>query len=964
MAREYAIPSSSTILQDFGLTVANRPSARNRRVVIIGTASDGPLYEPVVVDLPEDAEYVWGFLAEGDLVRGIFECWHSQPNNQNIVGVRIGNAKTSILELHETNSNGINEEDSDDMITSLRLKGRFPGPAYDLITIKYDNGRNHAGDIAMFNPKTRLYSYFKVDTTNYDNTSVDAHNVAQLAYAINTDRNMSSVVTAEYDDLTADYELAISGLTPGVSNPNVNTTTIKLLEVVSTSGSIVQGNDAYIVTQPELPYDIDAVDGGKVKNTTVTNNIIRLKTVEGLGTSQWDIHEFDGFSTTLDILPLDGKGTSRWDTIQALKDYDNDFRTATSPTGNIVSEFMYNVDFVLADEIPTSLNGYDELNQFNLTIDLPLDDTDTNGVASNTGVVYDFFVNNNAIYSDYAGPSGLYTDAKAKGVDKKDVDGVMVRPFGAIRVFVSDTIKPEGQWTELPYDMTSGVYLADFIEADPIKGTRSRCAFGVGTAASGCYDLTTPNLGDIEFSTGQPDVKSVKWTNMTDFIGEDGKIKAGKFVRITGVSVKGFISEVETLSQLQSIKSQTATNYFVRGQELLLNASANFPMIFNYGTRIKYEIGTSVILKDPYNGILEFTGKDNLPGPGGGIIQDNVVSHIRLHYDYMPNFPHITSSAASLFGGTAGNNLTVKERESELRSAYEYLRNYEGDIWVPMKAHIDAIKEDYNQTTGLLEDQGNSYAQDIADFLDEQSINLYQPHAVLGTTEIEGSTLGDKDDWVTNLTEYDIDDPVRGANMMSAIQNKFITVTAFEPVFMNTGRGNPYSANGQAAYAGLIASMPYDLSPTNKSIPGIYATRFPLSMGQLEALNGSRYVTMKASNTNQPVIVNDITAAPYGSDYVNWSIFSITKEAADRIKRLANGYIGRPNSIEIRNALDQDISNILKNMAGIQAFNFSIASTIEQQILGVIEIDLVIVPVFTIKKIRTTIKLRKNVALG
>jgi len=68
--------------------------------------------------------------------------------------------------------------------------------------------------------------------------------------------------------------------------------------------------------------------------------------------------------------------------------------------------------------------------------------------------------------------------------------------------------------------------------------------------------------------------------------------------------------------------------------------------------------------------------------------------------------------------------------------------------------------------------------------------------------------------------------------------------------------------------------------------------------------------------------------------------------------------------MEVKNALDQDISNVLKNMSGIQAFNFSIASTIEQQILGVVEIDLVIVPVFTMKKIRTTIKLRKSLSLG
>jgi hypothetical protein len=48
------------------------------------------------------------------------------------------------------------------------------------------------------------------------------------------------------------------------------------------------------------------------------------------------------------------------------------------------------------------------------------------------------------------------------------------------------------------------------------------------------------------------------------------------------------------------------------------------------------------------------------------------------------------------------------------------------------------------------------------------------------------------------------------------------------------------------------------------------------------------------------------------------------------------------------------------SMAGLRAFDFSISSTPNQQVLGIIEVDLILVPVFTIKKIRTTVKLRKS----
>jgi len=981
MAREYAIPSSSTILQDFGLAVTSPPTSRNRRVVIIGTAEDGPLYEPVVVDVPQDSEFVWGRQSQGDLVRGIFECWNSQGDNQNVVGVRIGNAKTSLLELGEINSTEIDEENSDTNITSLRLTGRFPGPIYDQITVQYDTGINHAGDVSIYNPKTGLYSYFTVDRQNPYNSSAQAHNIAELVDSINLDRNCSSVLTAEYDELNTNFELAISGTTPGVIQSETNVR-FDLQRILAESGVIVDGDDAFLVTNPDLPYGLNDVDSHK--NLTIANNLIRLIDVETVGVSEWMKQDFKGNTTELEFLPLDGKGTARWDSIQAMKDYDGDSKWITNPSGEaVVSEFIYTVDNMLINEIPTDYKGYDEQNTFNFSIDLPFDDTESPYISSaplDSGVVRTY-LSGTLGYEDYAGvggvASGLFEDARCLGIEDKadEFTGEDYRPYGALRLWVSNDIAPEGTWTELPYHPQSGVYISEFVEAT--AGSDAKAVFSIGTelyatmisgeyvpsaALSGLFDGTAS--AEVSFDTGIPNVDAVKWSNMTDLIDTDGFIKDQSFIRVTGNTVKSFISEVETLSQLEAIASPTPTHYFIRGQEMILNSSAPFPMVFNYGTRIKYEIDTTVSLSDASAGEITFPDQYVLPGPGGGPLQNDVVSHIRFNYEYMPNWPAITSKAKSLYGGTTGSKITTKEREEEFRKAYDYLRNFEGDIWVPMGAYIDEIKQDYSETTGLLEDMTNSYAQDIEDFLEEQSINLYQPHAVLGVTTIDGTTLGERDAWVENLTEYDIDDPTRGANVMNSIQNKFMSVASFEPVFLNTGRGQPYSANGQAAYAGLIASLPYDISPTNKAIPGIYATRFPLSMGQLEALNGNRYVTLKTSDVRTPVIVNDITAAPLGSDFVNWSIFSITKEAADRIKRLADNYIGRPNSIEVRNALDQDISNILKGMAGVQAFNFSIASTIEQQVLGVIEIDLVIVPVFTIKKIRTTIKLRRNVALG
>jgi hypothetical protein len=76
-----------------------------------------------------------------------------------------------------------------------------------------------------------------------------------------------------------------------------------------------------------------------------------------------------------------------------------------------------------------------------------------------------------------------------------------------------------------------------------------------------------------------------------------------------------FLTEVENLPQLEANTSSNATHYFVRGQELLLNAPAAFPMIVNYGTRITYEADSNVTISDLVNGEITFTNPNLLPGP-------------------------------------------------------------------------------------------------------------------------------------------------------------------------------------------------------------------------------------------------------------------------------------------------------------------------------------------------------------
>jgi len=906
MAREQTIPSTSTFIQDFGLNVTAPPVQRNKRVVIIGTSEDGPMYEPVLVDQPEDAEYAWGRMNAGDLVRGIFECWNVQTGYPTVVGVRIGNGVQASLTLKESSGAGVNAPQSAD---SLKLTARYPGQIYNQITIGYDDNRA----VSIYNPKTGLASTFTVDTEYPNNANAQAHNVSELVNVINADRNLAQVLQASYTPLISDYEIAISGTSFGVDNEQ-SSVTLSLQDIlvsgyVTLSGFMVQDN----------PLGT---------GLTAANNLVGLTTIQSVSFSEWEDLENKGLNNiNLKFMPLDGKGQSRWHTIQCMQDYNNDNLYTTDPSGFVKSEFIYSLSNALVDGGggyggPTAASGLAG-NQFAVQTPICLDDTEE---ASNSGVASGYIYSLSA--TTYAHYSGVWTKATCQGIDtKEDATATLVRPSGVISVFISDSSDINGFWQELPYSTNSGVYLKSFASGVAY--------FGIGSGVAG-QDTVMRHLVDVS-----------------------GYILPNKYILVTANTVKGFLTEVQTLSALPTT-NKLPTTYFVAGQKVTFDAISPYNMIVNYGTQTTYEPGASVAITDLNNGYIQFSTSGNLPGPGGGPLSNSKVSYIRLNYTYQPQWPNISSMAQALAGGTNGNAMSNADRAAQLKIATDKLRNYEADIWVPMSCFIDSTSEQFNPVTGLKETIPTAFHTVMEDFLDDLSINSLQPMAVLGVTPMGTITQANKDNWVNKLTVTDLSDPLRGANIMSLIQNKFISVVAFEPIFMNIGRGQPYTANGQAIYAGVIASLPYDISPTNKTLQNVNNIRFDLAVSQNEALNSMRYVVMKTRPGRAPVIVEDVTAAPFGSDFVNWSTYSITAEAANRVKMVANEFIGRPNSVEVRTSLEQLISNALMSMTGLRAFDFNLTSTPTQQVLGIIEVDLILVPIFQIKKIRTTVKLRKN----
>jgi hypothetical protein len=172
-------PKVTRTLFDNNLDRSVPQGPTNRRVVILGTASDGPMFEPVRVNSPAEAESYFGaFNANGGtLVRGLKECLNAQAGTNaapDTYGMRIGNINAAKAQSALTTTASA---------AAMALEAINNGTLYNDITI----GLNGA-DVEIYNPKTGLISKFDSSLT-----------AVELAAAINAGVNTKDLVFAVAD---------------------------------------------------------------------------------------------------------------------------------------------------------------------------------------------------------------------------------------------------------------------------------------------------------------------------------------------------------------------------------------------------------------------------------------------------------------------------------------------------------------------------------------------------------------------------------------------------------------------------------------------------------------------------------------------------------------------------------------------------------------------------------------------
>ena len=934
-----ALPGVSSTWLDNQLSQPTPDVIRSQSILVIGTAEDGPTDEPITVRSIADAKSVFGSFAGGTLVRGMEEVFLSAGGPVDVRGLRLGGGNKAKREISESDGGTGSLAEEQTTGYALVLEARQPGNLYNQVSVGYRDGRN----IEIFNPRSGLVSVFAYDP-NRDNTEADVHTVAELVDAINADPNLISILTASYQQLIAKYEINArygSGLetdakgewaaaASGIYLDSTGRTHVTLSDRTphwTTAADDIDNSPAAVssgVLSANL-LDNQAPSGSYTSGNNI-QRLIRVYSIADLGNTErlrvggQSVGTFGG-------IPLNVAGRTAKQTLGTLLDYDNDGLIFLAPSGTTTaaSEFrqVYDRLFIGTADGATTVFRWDA----------PVcpDDGDTTTLI-NSLVKGAIITGENIVATTTTGyatddADNLVTQLVEKDGREHDWNGQTPTVSGSFSVY----------WD---------------------GGTAGRPVTEYSIAWDGSSATVASNgapRGTVTFTSAPP---------------------AGTNLYLSYKSVTQVIPEHTTLASVTADSGawDNWRRYFVAGQQVHFGATMPSDVEVRYMKVTDYEVGTQVeLVKDPFGrqgnanrtdtySTLRFNDPSRQPGPTPSGLSNTQDTILGVQYEYLPEWPDLTSFK-SLAGGTNGSVLTNNDLYRQLDSAYNAIQNYPVDIIVPMGATMDGTKTIPNPVTGLTQTINAGFHTQLATLLNTLTENVDETLGIIGVVPPGTTSQVTIDSWVDNLTTEVPGSLTRGANVMAKFDERLMSIVAFEPVFVNDIEGQVYSANGQAAYAGLIASLPAQVAPTNQLLRSLVNVRFRLSKKQLERMNNTRLVTANPSvNTpGQFVITDGITAAKVRSDYVRLSTVRIVQQAMTVVRAVCDPFIGKANHPAAQVAMRAAITAGLKTMVEIgslKGYNFAIVSTAQMQVQGLLDVELVLVPAFEIRRIRAVVRLQ------
>ncbi len=159
-----------------------------------------------------------------------------------------------------------------------------------------------------------------------------------------------------------------------------------------------------------------------------------------------------------------------------------------------------------------------------------------------------------------------------------------------------------------------------------------------------------------------------------------------------------------------------------------------------------------------------------------------------------------------------------------------------------------------------------------------------------------------------------------------------------------------------AAVAGLIASLPVQTSPTNKTI-NISGLGAEFNHGQLESLVTSRVLTVEKREGFR--VVKGITTST-NTAWAQVTTRRIVDKAIYGVRSSCNPYIGKLNNDRVRGAMKATIDGFLTRMVeeeALKTYKLEVSATRAQEIAGQCMVNMTLQPTFSIDYIMVTMYL-------
>lgn len=263
----------------------------------------------------------------------------------------------------------------------------------------------------------------------------------------------------------------------------------------------------------------------------------------------------------------------------------------------------------------------------------------------------------------------------------------------------------------------------------------------------------------------------------------------------------------------------------------------------------------------------------------------------------------------------------------------------------------------------------DNFARHLAQHCMYTSLKTAPAHGIIGTKALLDISLTSVANRVLELANANLastlvakknngTDMLDRNNMPYPIGRK-VSVT-FGQYIVNTDDGYSYVSNMAAGYAGMVSQLPLDQSSTNQSI-SIPTPQFELTNYQLSMLNQAGYITVKKSYSKNWVITDGITMDNSDSPFKRLSATRIGDGIDQLIRTVAEPFLGKVNNLANQNSLRSAIKSELEKIKGtlIEDYEFRLITDKASNVLGILNIEYAIIPLYEIRQIRNYITVKQ-----